>query len=55
MREFKHSNSGSNGNFIVFTKMAGMVKPTNGTFNYPSPREFLPMVRFNFFENINVK
>ena len=32
-----------------------MVEPGEGTFDHPSPRELFPLMRFDFFRNINVK
>ena len=55
MGDFNHSHSRWEGNLIIFAETSGMVEPEEGTFDHPSPREHFPLVRFDFFWNINVK
>ena len=55
MGDFNHSLSRREGNLIIFAEASGMVEPGEGTFDHPSPRELFPLMRFDFFRNINVK
>ena len=55
MRNFDHGLSRGDGNFKVFAEASGMVEPGKGTFHHPAPREFLPLVRFDFLRNIDIK
>ena len=55
MGDFNHSLSRREGNLIIFAETSGMVEPGEGTFDHPSPRELFPLMRFDFFRNINVK
>ena len=55
MGDFNHSLSRREGNLIIFAETSGMVEPGEGTFDHPSPRELFPLMRFDFFRNVNVK
>ncbi len=55
MGDFNYSLSRREGNLIIFAEASGMVEPGEGTFDHPSPRELFPLMRFDFFRNINVK
>ena len=41
-------------NFIIFTEASGVVEPGESTFHDPAPRKFFPLVRLDFFRNINI-
>lgn len=47
-RNFDHSLGGRDGNLIIFTESSRIIEPREGTFNYPSPREFFPLVGLDF-------
>ena len=53
MGNANHGDSGINGNLKVLGKSAGMVKPGEGTFYHPAPREFLPLMGLYLPGNIN--
>ena len=49
MGNFDHRLSGGKGNLVIFAETPGMVEPGKGAFHHPSPREFFPLVRLDFF------
>ena len=50
-----HRLSGRDRNFIIFTETPGVVEPRESTFHYPAPGKFFPLVRLDFFRNIDLK
>ena len=44
MRNFDHSYSRGNGDFIIFAEASGMIEPREGAFHHPSPREDFPLM-----------
>ena len=54
MRNDNHGDGGIGRNLIVFAKATGMVKPPESALRYPTPAEFLPCARLDFFGNIRM-
>ena len=48
MRNYEHSLSSGNGDLIIFAEASGMIEPREGAFHHPSPREFFPLMGFDF-------
>ena len=54
MRNNNHGSRRSRRDLEIFRKTSRMVKPGEGTLDNPTPGDFLPRMRFDFFRNINV-
>ena len=55
MRNYDHSLSRGNGDFIIFAEASGVIEPREGAFYHPSPRKFFPLMGLDFLSNINVE
>ncbi|CAB1246302.1 protein of unknown function [Ruminococcaceae bacterium BL-6] len=55
VRDFNDSFSRIGSNFIILAETTGVIQPTKGTLNHPTPGKLFPLVRFDFFRNVHAK